>query len=372
MPTQTADRLSRPFLTASAVPMRPPAEWFQDPKLNAPTPLTITDDGRVFGHLATWGVCHIAHNDQCVTAPHSATNYAYFRTGALLTREGKEVAVGQITLDTTHAGPKLNHMSAANHYENTGKAVVDAAAGEDRFGVWVAGALRPSVTADQVRALRAAPLSGDWRRVGGNLELVAALSVIVPGFPVPRPTGLVASGQVQSLVASGLVAPAIVRPTNNIKEAALARDAQSRLSAQDVSYLKTLVAREQQVLAETQAEEEDCGCDGEAPQLGSKVLELANRRRMDKLAERVRQLRTAGTSADTYGCNCGKSVRPYGAPAQARTASATTTNTTTVAPNKGRTQSFTYIAPSGARTRYGSMLEAKAAAKRGGGTVQAA
>lgn len=370
MPRLSLTDEGRPFLTASAIPVKPPAEWLEDPKLAAPTPLTITEDGRVFGHLATWGVCHIAHNDQCVTAPHSATNYAYFRTGALLTRDGGEVPVGQITLDTTHAGPKMTHMAAANHYENTGKAVADVVAGEDRHGIWVAGALRPSATEDQVRALRAAPLSGDWRRVGGNLELVAALSVIVPDFPVPRPTGLVASGAVQSLVASGIVAPSVVRESRTVEEAALAREVQEMLSPQDIAYLRTLIDREREVLADTAAEE-DCGCDGtddDAPQLGDRVIALANQRRVAKLAERVKQLRATATPQTTYACNCRKKTRPYGPASQT---AAATTNTTTVPP-KGRTQTFTYIAPTGVRTRYGSMLEAKAAAKRGGGKVQAA
>src|SRR5690606_35838971 len=51
------------------------------------------------------------------------------------------------------------------------------------------------------------PISGDWRSVNGSsdLHLLAALSVPVPGFPVPRPEAFVASGAVQSLVAAGAV-----------------------------------------------------------------------------------------------------------------------------------------------------------------------
>ncbi|MGZ7296324.1 hypothetical protein ACXWQK_08760, partial [Streptococcus pyogenes] len=37
-----------------------------------------------------------------------------------------------------------------------------------------------------IREAATAPLSGDWRRVGNSLELVAALSVSTPGFPVRR------------------------------------------------------------------------------------------------------------------------------------------------------------------------------------------
>jgi hypothetical protein len=77
--------------------------------------------------------------------------------------------------------------------------------GEDDFGIWFAGALRTGVKPEQVRELRAGSLSGDWRYLGGNLELVAALAVNVPGFPVPRvQAGLAASGVQTALVAAGI------------------------------------------------------------------------------------------------------------------------------------------------------------------------
>src|SRR5205085_943051 len=51
--------------------------------------------------------------------------------------------------------------------------------------------------------LRASAPSGDWRRIGGNLELVGLLAVNVPGFPVPRPQVLTAAGGQQlALVAA--------------------------------------------------------------------------------------------------------------------------------------------------------------------------
>jgi hypothetical protein len=56
-------------------------------------------------------------------------------------------------------------------------------------------------------ALRAASLSGDWRRINGNLELVAALAVNVPGFPIPRTQAAMAAAGQLALVASGVVEP---------------------------------------------------------------------------------------------------------------------------------------------------------------------
>lgn len=208
-----------PALVAGAAPETPPASWFENPKFSEVTPFTVTADGRVYGHLATFNQCHIGFADQCVAAPQSKADYRYFRTGAVLTDKGM-VATGAITLSTLHADKKLSANDTAAHYEHTGAAVADVAAGEDEFGIWVAGAARPGITPDQVRELRASPLSGDWRRIAGNLELVAALAVNVPGFPVARPSQLVASGETQALVAAGVVSRERAALANSNRERA--------------------------------------------------------------------------------------------------------------------------------------------------------
>jgi hypothetical protein len=203
-------------LTASAAPALPRREWFANPGLGEPTGLTVEDDGRVYGHIALWGTCHIASPEGhgvCTSPPSSPSNYAYFRTGLTRTDKG-EVATGKITMNTLHAGQRLSSTDAIYHYEHTGLAGADVVAGEDSHGIWVAGAARPD--ADLV-ALRAAPVSGDWRKVQGRLELVGALCVNVPGFPVPRTRALVASGGIESLVASGMVM-APVRTTVDLSD----------------------------------------------------------------------------------------------------------------------------------------------------------
>lgn len=197
--TVTAAATPAPALVAAA-PLAPMEAWFADPQLDGPTPLTFTKDGRVFGHIALWGTCHTGFSGTCVTAPPSMTNYALFRTGALITAEGTEVAVGRITMDTGHAALGLSAGPAAAHYDNTGNAVADVSAGEDAHGIWVAGALRSTVSDEQLRALRSSPMSGDWRTSGGNLELVSVLAVNLPGFPVPRVSAMVASGRTASLI----------------------------------------------------------------------------------------------------------------------------------------------------------------------------
>lgn len=65
------------------------------------------------------------------------------------------------------------------------------------------------MTPARLRILRGASLSGDWRNIGGALELVGMLAVNVPGFPVPRADmELTAAGDVPlALVAAGTGAP---------------------------------------------------------------------------------------------------------------------------------------------------------------------
>lgn len=210
-PCQT-DPAVRASITASGGPLEPPAAWFADQHLDGPTPLTITDDGQVFGHIAAWGTCHIGFPGECVTPPRSGTGYSLFRLGALRTAEGSDIAVGHITLGGGHADLHDTASAAAAHYDDVSTVVADISAGEDEHGIWVAGALRPDVDDLQVRKLRAAPPSGDWRRHGRGLELVAAHSVNVPGFPVVR--SLAAAGVPQTLVAAGARAVKAAAPRN--------------------------------------------------------------------------------------------------------------------------------------------------------------
>jgi hypothetical protein len=203
----------RAALAASAGTITaPPRAWYSDPHLEEPTPLTVTSDGRVFGHLAVWDTCHVGITGQCVTPPRTASGYSMFHTGEVEVDDGALLPVGKITLGTGHADPEVGFRAAADHYDNSGAVVATVRAYEDAHGIAVAGALGPDLDHRLLAELRRSPLSGDWRRVGGALELIAALAVNVPGFPVRRPA-IVAStgdaGRQMSLVAAGALS---VRP----------------------------------------------------------------------------------------------------------------------------------------------------------------
>lgn len=201
-------------IVAAAIQLQdaPPVGWFTDPGLDGPTGLTVSDDGRVFGHGALWGTCHTGFGNACVAPPEEAA-HDYFRLGEVLCAGGERVPVGQITLGTGHAATSgVSWRGAMEHYDNTGSVVADVATGNDAWGIWVSGALRPGVSAAQVRELMGAKLSGDWRKIAGKLRLVAFLAVNVPGFPVPRTRAGVFAGEQLSLVAAGHVGEESVLP----------------------------------------------------------------------------------------------------------------------------------------------------------------
>lgn len=189
-------------LTAAGIVYQ--ANDFADPLLSGPTALTVSEDGRVTGHLCLWDSCHIGYKDSCVTPPRSASDYRYFHQGLVSTDQG-DLPVGKLTLGTGHAGMGDSAAQAASHYDHSGSAVCVVRAGEDEHGVWLSGRVLPGTGDARVDEMRRCGVSGDWRSINGQLELVAALCVNVPGFPIPRTEALAASGQL-SLVAAGVVA----------------------------------------------------------------------------------------------------------------------------------------------------------------------
>jgi hypothetical protein len=127
-----------------------------------------------------------------------------------------------LTVGCEHADDQLDAWQARDHYAHSGHGWASVRVSNGELGPWVAGSLRPGLSSEQLTVLRALTLSGDWRRSGGALELIGALAVNVPGFPIAREaivaSGLevgtvtpmarahVVRGEQQSLVAAGLVA----------------------------------------------------------------------------------------------------------------------------------------------------------------------
>jgi len=208
-------------LIASSAPLAPPRAWFRNPELTGPTPLTVTDEGRVYGHIARWDTAHIGFTGQKIYPPRSKRDYAYFHVGAIRTAENDILPVGSIFVGTAHAGQNLSPAEAMHHYSDSGSACMAVQVGEDAHGIWAAGTLTAEATEEKIAAVLRCPPSGDWRNIGGNLELVCALSVNTPGFPNPRPMMRVGEdNQIYSLVAAGALAAAEPLTEDRVREIA--------------------------------------------------------------------------------------------------------------------------------------------------------
>lgn len=173
------------------IPDVPPAWWFDEPVDVTPHgALTVTDQGRVYGYVAPNNLAHRSFPDRRVTVPTGRVDYTRWMGGEALVAGGRVVA-GPITMECGHLPADASSASDVRmqHYDNSCAVVAKARVGENAHGVWIAGALEPGVTADQVSRMLACRLSGDWaphpERAGWR-EFVAALLVPVPGFPMAR------------------------------------------------------------------------------------------------------------------------------------------------------------------------------------------
>ncbi|MCW6003870.1 hypothetical protein K1W54_04635 [Micromonospora sp. CPCC 205371] len=174
------------------IPDVPPVEWFTEPTdVEATGALTITDEGRIYGYLAPAGVAHRGFRNRRVEVPRGNVDYSRWMGGEAIVAGGGRVVAGPITMNCGHLPPHASSDPATRmeHYDNTCSVVAQAAIGENDKGVWIAGALLPGVSAEQVSRMLACRLSGDWAphpEKSGMREFVAALLVPVPGFPMGR------------------------------------------------------------------------------------------------------------------------------------------------------------------------------------------
>ena len=175
--------------SATDIPVRAAEAVVRRPRTHRAVAAHDRSNGRVYGHIASWQGSHIGRLGK-VRPPKSKSGYQYFRHGVVETDDGSHVPVGQITLVGGHADVEAGMQAAVAHYDDTRSAIMDVTIGEDRKGIWVAGALRPDVDDIQIRAMKASGVSGDWRPIDNRLELVAICAVNVPGFPIPAPRGI--------------------------------------------------------------------------------------------------------------------------------------------------------------------------------------
>lgn len=191
-------------LVAAARTWAPARAWFEVPEPPGKMPLTVQQDGQVYGHLATWDSCHASFLPSCVPPPRSPSNYGRFHTSYIDTEDGGEVNVGKLMFsgDGGHADRGLNPVKASQYYDRTGMVAAVLRAVDGRFGIWVCGSLNPDLSEEQReemrRQLRMFPPSGDWRPYPDGYDLLCGLAVSIPGFGIPNDGVVLAT-----IVASG-------------------------------------------------------------------------------------------------------------------------------------------------------------------------
>jgi 2'-5' RNA ligase len=174
------------------IPNVPPADWFTEPPADLPQgAFTITDEGRVYGYLAPAGIAHRAFRNRRVEVPMGNVDYSRWMGSEAIVAGGGRVVAGPITFECGHCDPRASTdpTKRMEHYDNSCSIAAKAAIGENEHGVWIAGALEPGVSAEQVSRMLGCRLSGDWAphpEKAGWREFVAALLVPVPGFPMAR------------------------------------------------------------------------------------------------------------------------------------------------------------------------------------------
>lgn len=201
LPVPASEHTRIANIVASAIPMSPPREWFENPQLSEPTMLTVTPEGRIYGHVASWTQCHVGFQNRCVMAPRSRTSYKEFNNRPVLCADGQEILAGPLTFGVGHAGLEASAKKAKDHYDNVNAQIGQIRVGEDAHGIWMAGALNPDVDELKLRKLRASAVSGDWR----NQDLTGVLVVNIPGFPVPRAEAKYKQDNQLALVAAGVL-----------------------------------------------------------------------------------------------------------------------------------------------------------------------
>lgn len=230
-----------------------PADVFDRPEGLTLSPVAVTDRGegfqRIAGYVAAHSVCHLEFRDVCITPPNSASGYVPFHRYPIDVEGDNMLAVGRITTGhgqvgtgctccrgkDDHACSQFSLARTLDHYDQM-RTLAWVRAGEDEHGIWVAGVLAPDLSDTDRAVLNRRKVSGDWRDLAGNLELVEVLALARerPGFPIPATS--IRNGRQFSLVAAGVVRPDEPAPAGpkpawaGLRDGSLARDIASQVT----------------------------------------------------------------------------------------------------------------------------------------------
>lgn len=268
--------------SASAIPLAAPAAWFMYPEFDGPTRWTVLDDGRCFGHIGLHeGVAEATPHlgwlmaGRRIFAPNN-TRFTRHNSKPYRVAEGYDIAVGCMVINTDHAptDPWTTAAMAADHYANTGFLAAYGRAGKDQWGDWFAGVLAPGLTPEQFVTTKAMSLSGDWREIDGEVQLICALGCNIEALHTPIPRQLIGEdGRILALTAACPV-PANYTPVT--PPAQVVKPTTRYIVADPVEFARALIAEDR-----AQRERE-----AEAARLYARMVGAE----IDKLAARMRPM----------------------------------------------------------------------------------
>lgn len=180
----------------AAGPVQRPAGWYQKQTLDRYTPLTVTDDGQLIGHLAPWNACHRGFTSKCVMVPYQTEFPDFHVGGEVALDDGTRMKIGVLTHFGGHFGSIADYTRAA---EDPQAQLGSVRLYADRWGIQACGGVHPDVPAAQVNRAMASQPSGDWRLKNGKYTLHAAALVNSPGYVGYQEE---ADGVVQRMVAA--------------------------------------------------------------------------------------------------------------------------------------------------------------------------
>ncbi len=145
-------------------------------------PPTVTDDGRYFGHITPMGICLRGRTDRCVNPPDG--DLEGFMRGRAPAAGGRRTGVICLGGGSSHCDVGIGAAMATQHYDSVGHAIADVRVGNDRYGIWFSGMIRPGTPKENIYAAEASDVSGHWEFTKtGRMTLVGLPAVSVGGFP---------------------------------------------------------------------------------------------------------------------------------------------------------------------------------------------
>lgn len=177
-------------VSAAAAVVAWPAEHFEkwDTSGKEYTPLQVTSDGRVFGHVAGGG-CYRDGSNACLRYQRDPDpELKNFHTHTTTLDNGEVIRTGAITAGSNHADTSMSLAEARAFHENTGTIFARVIAWEDKRGrLAVAGSVVPGLDDRTIGQVAGAPVSIEiWptRETNGIPTLTAMQAVISPAWPV--------------------------------------------------------------------------------------------------------------------------------------------------------------------------------------------